>query len=784
MPGTLPFGPFGRLVGRFALCLGLAALVGLVLVPLTAQSPLPDPDAVVPQEPQETESESTVPVSPIGPIGPDDTPTVAPAATELPIGLPAPLDQSPRNASYKIEVTLDADAKTLDGRQVLTWTNIREAPTAELTFHLYWNAWRNSESTWLRERAWSGRGGPRRAPRDGWSWQRPESVRLLSHSGSVDPGVVGSDLASRAHWDAPDDGNPNDRTVLVVPLPAPVAPGETVQVEMEWQAKIPRTFARTGYRGNYFFIAHWFPKLGVFEGPAGWANPQFHSNTEFYSDYGTYDVAITVPADFVVGATGELQGEPEMNGGDGDGVKTLRFVQDDVHGFAWTASPDYRVAERRFEHDGLPSVDVRLLYQPEHESQVDRHFAATFATLEHYGTWYGPYPYGHLTVIDPAWGSRTGGMEYPTLFTCGTRLFNPLGGGSPEGVTIHEAGHQFWYALVGNDEYEHAWIDEGLNTFSTARTFEEAYGEDQLVVRYLDPPGGRFRGGFFARLVPEITFPRTVFGNRLNRYRRDARADVPATPTWQYFPGSASNITYAKTSLWLHTLERHLGWDALQEILSTFFDRYRYRHPEPEDFFAIANQVAEKHTGERLDWFFDQVYRDNAAFDYAVTEVRSRRVRLQGWVEAEGEEGKLDAELVFAGRNGRGGEDGEDGEGGEDEEEEEEEGSEAGPVFRTEVLVQRLQDGVFPVDVLLVFEDGTEIRRHWNGESPWKLFTHEGPSKLRHAVVDPERVLLLDLSVVNNSRRLEPASPFGAAKWASKWMIWLQDLLQTYTFFV
>ena len=98
-------------------------------------------------------------------------------------------------------------------------------------------------------------------------------------------------------------------------------------------------------------------------------------------------------------------------------------------------------------------------------------------------------PYGHITVIDPAWKSGSGGMEYPTLFTAGTRLFNPEGGGRPEGVTIHEAGHQFWYGLVGNNEFEHAWIDEGLNTFSTARVADVEYDAQKFVERYLGSKG-------------------------------------------------------------------------------------------------------------------------------------------------------------------------------------------------------------------------------------------------------------------------------------------------------
>ena len=152
----------------------------------------------------------------------------------------------------------------------------------------------------------------------------------------------------------------------------------------------------------------------------------------------------------------------------------------------------------------MPSVDMRLLIQPEHLDQAERHFDATAAALLNYGKWFGPYPYDHITVVDPAFGSGAGGMEYPTIFTCGTRLFNPFGGGSPEGVTVHEAGHQFWYGLVGNNEFEFAWVDEGLNEFSEDRTMEVTYGESMLVKRYLRPPGMRIRGGFFPVLFKDF----------------------------------------------------------------------------------------------------------------------------------------------------------------------------------------------------------------------------------------------------------------------------------------
>ena len=654
----------------------------------------------------------------------------------------APEPLSSRNASYEIDVTLDPTARTLEGRQVLLWRNIQDHATDELWFHLYWNAWRNSRSTWMLEdrvRERSDRGEDVR-PGD-WGWIEVDEVRLLPPDGDGD----GRDLAGETRYAWPDDGNEEDRTVLVVTLPRPVPPGGEVRLEMAFRAKVPRTFARTGFRGDSFLLAHWYPILGVLE-PDGWNCHQFHSATEFYSDFGSFDVRMTVPAEYVVGATGR---EAERTEND-DGTVTHRYVQDDVHNFAWTTSPRYVVREAAFEVPGLPSVDLRLLLQPEHLRQAERYFAATAAALEHYGKWYGPYPYGHVTIVDPAYGIGAGGMEYPTLFTGGTRLFNPVGGDQPESVTIHEAGHQFWYGIVGNNEFEHAWIDEGLNTYSTLRVLDAAYGEKQFVRRYLSPPGAgsRRRGGFLTVRFPGITVDR--WHERANRYRGSASSDVPATETFRYFPSTASGITYSKTALWLRTLENHLGWETFQQVMAAFFERGRFGHPGPEDFIAAAEDVS----GQDLDWFFDEVFRSSADFDYAVASAISVPAVLQGYREEGGS-------LVL-------------------QEEVEEEDVE---VYRTEVVVQRRGDGRFPVDVLMVFEDGEEIREQWDGMDRWRLFSVEREAKLAYAVVDPDRMLALDLDRTNDSRLREPAPRLAAGKWGAKWMIWLQDLLHTVAFF-
>jgi hypothetical protein len=486
--------------------------------------------------------------------------------------------------------------------------------------------------------------------------------------------------------------------------------------------------------GDFFFIAQWFPKIGVLEA-SGWNCHQFHVGTEFYADYGVYDVRLTVPKGWIVGATGVRQ-SLENNS---DGTSTHQYVQKDVHDFAWTTSPNLIERIEHFEHESLPDVEMRLLLQPEHEAQAERHFRATRITLTRYGEWFGAYPYTQLTIVDPAWQSGAGGMEYPTLFTAGTSWLAPSKITRPEGVTIHEAGHQFWYGLIGNNEFEYAWLDEGLNTFSTAKAIEAEDLPNYHSVRYF--------GGFLPYVFNDIPRSRAVDGNRLSGYRTAARSDAQSTPTFQYWPGTGGAISYNKTALWLHTLERHLGWETVQKILSTFFSRFKFRHPLPQDFFATANEVA----NADLDWFFDQVHRSSNVFDYGVQQIGSRPQGGRGF--------SGDGEPIFTDRSNN-------------------------EQFQTDVVVRRYGEAIFPVDILVTFTNGEEVRETWDGVARWKLFTYQRAAQILQAEVDPDSVLLLDLNRTNNSKTMKPMTNIATTKWVLKWMTWLQDVMLTYAFFV
>ncbi|HEX6214530.1 MAG TPA: M1 family metallopeptidase, partial [Vicinamibacterales bacterium] len=418
-------------------------------------------------------------------------------------GTPAKL--SPDVAGYDIDVTLDPAARTLTGTEVITWRNTGQIPAYSVRLHMYWNAFRNTNSTWMKQRQLAGDNPFANAPAQDFGYSTITAMTLINADGSE------TDMMPRFRYISPDDQNRDDRSLAAADLPTGVQPGQSMRVRVTWNGRFPKNFDRTGQIGNYFFAVQWFPKLGVFD-QAGWVARQFFANTEFFADFGRYDVRITVPAGWTVGATGV-----EQSRADAGGRTTHRYVQDDVHDFAWAASPDFIERAERFEHPGLPAVNMRLLLQPEHEHLADRHFAAAAATLRYYGEWFGPYPYAQLTIVDPPFQSDSGGMEYPTLFTGGTRWLSPRQSNDPEYVVIHETGHQWWQGMVANNEILHAWLDEGINEYADSRLQSIAFQPNYLVQRFF--------GDFIPWQYRDIPLKRATDTNWMNTFRRAETRD-------------------------------------------------------------------------------------------------------------------------------------------------------------------------------------------------------------------------------------------------------------------
>lgn len=653
--------------------------------------------------------------------------TPGPSARALAPGATA---RSPRNASYEIDARLDVASRVVTGRETITWRNVTPYPTAELRLHLFYNAWRNDRSSYLR----SARRGPRPpslsqyGPND-WGACDVESVMLVAPAG-------GSGVALPTAFIQPDDGNPDDRTLMRVDLPAPVGPGDTVRVEVRWKLKVPRPFSRVGAIGDYFLVGHWFPKVGVFGPGSGWNAHQF-IQTEFYADFGVYDVRLTVPRGWKVGATGNRVSTTAA----GD-AETHAFHADDVHDFAWTTSPRFEVVTDRFTMPGLPPVDIELLLLPDHAYLRDRYLSSTKAALEYYGKWFKPYAWDRITVVDPPSDSDTGGMEYPMFVTSESRWWLLPGNRLMEANTIHEVGHMWFQGAVANNEFEDPWLDEGTNTYAHRRILDLIYDKPIVEKRYFHD--------FIPVAFDDVPRVQPTHGaDPWDGFRSPFVVDSLATPAWRNDERMYYLLPYMKASITFSTLERYLGWETWRRVLATYAERFWFAHPTPDDFIGVVNEVS----GRDLTWFFDEVYRGTDMFDYAVDRVSSSPVRTaRGYGDGSG----------AAWSPG---------------------GAAAGRDVDSIVDVRRWGGGVFPVEIRVTFDDGSVADEKWDGKARWTRFRYRRTAAVRTVEVDPRHVLVLDVNYSNNSWTSRPEASAAALKWSAKWTVWLQTVLEMAAFF-
>ena len=506
---------------------------------------------------------------------------------------------SERRVSYTMDVRLDPEARTVTGSQRMTWRNPGPVPVDELQFHLYLNAF-SPGSTFQRESGGEHRGFVDERD-DRWGGIEVTSMRIAADD--LPQTRPAADLTGAMRFIQPDDGNREDRTVMAVTLPEPVAPGETITLDLDFESRLPRIVARTGWTEDsdgrpFFMVAQWFPKIAVYEVPGQryvpadapegrWNAHQFHANSEFYADFGTYDVTMRAPDGFVIGASGVRVEETEDR---------VRYRADDVHDFAWTAYEGYREYEETWRH-----VQIRLLLRSDHdtETQRRRHFESAIAGLEAYDDWVGPYPYTSLTLVDGFGGAN--GMEYPTLITCGTVYMLPTWVRSLELVTIHEFGHQYFYGILASNEFEEAWLDEGMNSYLETRIIDEHYGGAVSL------PGLDLRDADLQRLVYT---------------KQNPSSGALVTNSWEYrFNSDYAKNSYSKPATVMHTLEGYLGWDTMRDFLRAYYDEWSFRHPTTRDLQNTMERVA----GEDLDWFFDQYVYGTAVLDYRISNASSTR---------------------------------------------------------------------------------------------------------------------------------------------------------------
>lgn len=504
-------------------------------------------------------------------------------------------DEQLHGLVQQMDVVINDDTYDYSGTGTTTFVNATGDTLHQLFYHAYFNAFRPGSAMAV----YAEQNGDTRIA----SWiaalQSNQEGRL-----DIDSGMVNGRPVSVTRTG----------TIIRIALVHPVAPGDSVRFGFSFSGRIPyivRRAGRNNAQGIRYSMAQWYPKLCQYD-DRGWHNNQYVGR-EFYGVFGTYDVRLTLPARYIVGATGKLMNPAETGHGyqyttdttvlpskpatilPKDSLLTWRFVAERVHDFAWVADEDYVhtiVADDSLTIHLLYTTSARDTWKPMPDwcRRMFRFFSRQ----------YGSYPYRTFTCAQ----AGDGGMEYPQLVMITDRPLYDL-----VRVTAHEVGHQWFYGLVASNETQHAWLDEGLTSYLESRVlrdeFPDAGREEQPLLRRL--------------LVPEQPDP---VRHRLG-YERIAAAglDEPlSTPHDRFNDAYSARIVYDKGEALLRQFEYSFGRDALDECLRRYALTWRFRHPLPQDFEKVCEEVF----GQRLDEVFDTFIGTTQRPEYALCSINSR----------------------------------------------------------------------------------------------------------------------------------------------------------------
>lgn len=615
-------------------------------------------------------------------------------------------------ANYKIDARFDPAQHVVTATQTLHWTNTGASAVDMLPFHLYLNAFKNDQSLFMLSSGRQLRGVHAGASAGTWGFITLESVQ-----------VAGSELLSKLRYPGPGE----DRTVVEVPLSAPVAPGASIDVTMRFSAQLPEVFARTGYWHDFHMVGQWFPKIGVRVGAPGfeqWDCVPFHGNSEFFADFGSYDVTITAPTSYAIAATGVLTAVKDST----DGWRTHSFNAQAVHDFAWMADPFMLVlhADAQLESG---KVDVRVWYRPEQLAYARRHLVAAVGTVELLSKMLVPYPYAVLTVIDPPpeAADSAGGMEYATLATtAGDHALARRGLRLPEYTTVHEVAHQWFQGILASNEHNEAWLDEGLNEWVDGHVMTKLFGGGNNAVDWLSwrADATALRR---AMLSPEASLAPIV----------------TTTDAFASFDNYAS-VTYGNTMVAMMTLENLVGSDKFLAAMKQYAQTWAFKHPTGSDFFASLRASL----GD-IDWFVGPAFLQNASVELSVTKANCTPLTPPRGVFDDSKGHRVinasDAPSTGA--------------------------------FTCEVLVANRGALPVPVEIDIEFADHTVEHFTWPARTGnWHRFSFERNSPIAVVHLDPNNNLVMDAPFDNWTRKNGDASSSFRA--GARMAFWAQTLMQ------
>ncbi|MBR9859280.1 M1 family metallopeptidase [bacterium] len=472
-----------------------------------------------------------------------------------------------QHISYQIEVSLDDVNHTLKGKLNLVYTNNSPDTLASFYMHLWPNAYSSDKTALAKQLLGNGKTDMYYADDD--------------ERGGIS-GVnffVNGDAVTWNYYQKQLD-------IAELKLNEPLLPGESLTLSTDFMVDIPLVFSRLGHDDQDYYITQWYPKPAVYD-VNGWNPMPYLDQGEFYSEFGEFEVSVTLPENYVIAATGELQTESEKefrqeridNRFEEDTVppssstmKTVVFTAENVHDFAWFASKSFNIAKSEVEFGGK-TIET-YVYAYEYSPRLLDPIATA---IKHYSSHVGPYPYPHASVVVGELEAG-GGMEYPMITLCDMTL---------DEVIIHEVGHNWFYGVLGSNERVYPWMDESINSFYDG-TAEER---------------NKFSDG--QDLAFSVFYKDAVLANESQPIGGHS-ADF----TWNNY----GIVVYGIGSGTFHHLREYLGQAVYDSAMHHYYEKWMFKHPLPGDM----KQAFEESTGEDLSWFFNDIIAEGKKMDYGL----------------------------------------------------------------------------------------------------------------------------------------------------------------------
>lgn len=474
---------------------------------------------------------------------------------------------------YKMQVKLNDADHQFDGHTDLTYTNNSSDTLREIFFHLYFNAFQPGSDMDIRS-----------------LWIDDPDPRVTDRISKLTPEQYGQQHIQRLTLNGKKiDAQQEQGTIVRFDLSTqPILPHQSAQLSFDWNGQVPIQIRRSGRdnaEGVDYSMAQWYPKICAYD-KDGW-HPNPYVGREFYGEYGTFDVEITMNQDFVIGGTGEIQNEINRKG-----QKTWTFHAENVHDFVWAADKDYQHDIVKMKN-GL-KIHFYYLKNQELEENWKKLEEFTPKMFEYMNQHFGEYPYPVYSIIQ----GGDGGMEYPmaTLITGKRKV------GSLVGVTAHELAHSWYQGILGFNESLYGWMDEGFTSFASDEVMDQLFPRPQAPV-HLDA-----LNGYVSLATSGKEEPMNTHADHYNT---------------NFAYGSA---VYNKGETYLYQLKGMMGDALFYKTMKRFFNTYRFKHPTDQDFI----RVAEKESGWVLDWYNEYMVHSTKTIDYAIDTVYQQKLDING----------------------------------------------------------------------------------------------------------------------------------------------------------